>query len=105
MAYDGWDQRRTGAERHYAAGTPEPQVFNGHHAFPARSGRSGHFEVFRLEAGNDLRGPSGGQAKGPGWFWWACEPGSPPHGDPNGPFVTAEAAHSDAMGETRATLH
>jgi hypothetical protein len=104
MAYEGWDQRRIGEERLRVA-RPERQVFNGHHAFPPDSGRAGHFEVFRLEAGNDLRGPSGGLAKGPGWFWWACEPGSPPHGDPNGPFVTAEAAYSEATGEVVPTLH
>lgn len=41
------------------------------------------------ETGNPL--PSG-------WYWWSCQPGCLPDGDPNGPFDTESAAAFDAIG-------
>lgn len=35
-----------------------------------------------------------------GWYWWSCEPGCLPDGDPDGPYPTRkeaeEAADSDS---------
>ena len=50
------------------------------------------FEVFWAYDGNhmDLE---------PGFYWWACQPGCLPDGEPNGPFPTAEGAYLDAIGD------
>jgi len=31
-----------------------------------------------------------------GWYWWFCEPGCIPDGDPVGPFATEEDAQANA---------
>jgi hypothetical protein len=32
-----------------------------------------------------------------GWFWWTCQSGSLPEGEPNGPFATSYTAYRDAL--------
>lgn len=31
-----------------------------------------------------------------GWYWWACQPGCLPDGDPVGPFTSSYAAYANA---------
>ena len=31
-----------------------------------------------------------------GWYWWNCQPGCLPNGEPSGPFPTAKEAYEDA---------
>ena len=33
----------------------------------------------------------------PGWFWWTCQSGCLPEGEPSGPFATSYAAYRDAL--------
>lgn len=35
-----------------------------------------------------------------GWYWWSCQLGCLPDGEPNGPFDTEEEAEADAREET-----
>jgi hypothetical protein len=32
-----------------------------------------------------------------GWFWWTCQPGSLPEGEPSGPFANSYLAYRDAL--------
>ena len=32
-----------------------------------------------------------------GWYWWSCQPGCLPDGEPNGPFETEEDARNDYL--------
>ena len=32
-----------------------------------------------------------------GWFWWSCQSGFLPDGEPTGPFATSYAAYRDAL--------
>ena len=36
-------------------------------------------------------------ARGRGWFWWLCKPGSLPEVPPTGPFATSYGAYRDAL--------
>jgi hypothetical protein len=33
----------------------------------------------------------------PGWFWWSCQSGFLPVGEPTGPFGTSYTAYRDAL--------
>jgi hypothetical protein len=35
--------------------------------------------------------------RGAGWFWWSCQSGFLPDGEPTGPFATSDAAYRDAV--------
>lgn len=39
----------------------------------------------------------------PGWYWWSCQPGCLPDGEPSGPFMTSLEAHDDAYEPYSAT--
>ena len=43
-------------------------------------------EVFYADPALEIFG-----SKGCGWFWWPRQPGSPPEGRANGPFVSSYA--------------
>lgn len=65
-------------------------AFEGYHQFP----HGGSFEVFYHDKDdNDLA------MNDHGWYWWACQPGCMPDGDPSGPFPTSEGAYLAAIGE------
>jgi len=36
-----------------------------------------------------------------GWFWWSCQCGFLPEGEPIGPFATSYRAYRDALDKTR----
>lgn len=68
-----------------------------------------HFEVFHwdgkpgslasLEPDEHLVWDCDKNEPMPGWYWWACNPGCLPDGEPSGPFSTAEGAYLDAIGD------
>jgi hypothetical protein len=39
-------------------------------------------------------------ARGLGWFWWSCKPGSLPDHEPQGPFPSSYRAYPAAVGGT-----
>jgi hypothetical protein len=51
----------------------------------------GPIEVFETD------GPRGDVIAEAGWYWWPCQPGCPPDGDPSGPFDSEDAAYMDAL--------
>lgn len=68
----------------------EAKVFDSHGGFH-RWPWSGSFEVFWHDRENmeTWRLPSG-------WYWWACQPGCLPDGEPHGPFARSYLAFCDA---------
>jgi hypothetical protein len=40
-------------------------------------------------------------AREAGWFWWTCQSGSLPEGEPSGPFGTSYAAYCEALGSLK----
>ena len=42
-------------------------------------------------------------ARGPGWFWWTCQPGRLPERPRTGPFGTSYLAYRDALAERGTT--
>lgn len=54
----------------------------------------GSFEVFWHRVA-----PVGDDASGlaQGWYWWACFPGCLPDGEPEGPYVSSNAAYRAAQ--------
>ena len=53
-------------------------------------------EVFHAEAG-EAGEDSDGEPMPEGWYWWACQPGCLPDGDPMGPFDTEDDAIFDTL--------
>lgn len=55
------------------------------------------YEVFHSKEYNDGPCNEGDLALETGWYWWSCQPGCLPDGDPVGPFDT----WSDAVNDCR----
>lgn len=53
-----------------------------------------HFDGVRVAEG-DCWGDEDGNAMPAGWYWWSCQPGCLPDGDPTGPFDTEDEAIAD----------
>lgn len=74
-----------------------------YHAFKDEDGRAyGSFETFELTAATiaaEGLTDEEGDAREPGFYWWACFPGCMPDGDAVGPFTTEEEAIRDAQGD------
>lgn len=52
----------------------------------------GSFEVFKVEKTTDV-------FIEPGFYWWPCQPGCLPDGDPEGPFPSyLDAVHNARRG-------
>lgn len=55
----------------------------------------GSFEVFK---GQEMKPDTGAKLE-PGWYWWPCQPGCLPDGDPEGPFPSyLDAVHNARKG-------
>lgn len=60
------------------------------------------YEVFECPGDYDL--PEGAESRDStdaypeGWYWWSCQPGCLPDGDPSGPFATEAEALADLLG-------
>lgn len=59
--------------------------------------KRGGYEVFHSSTyGHDKETDEYGERAYPdGWYWWSCQPGCLPDGDPVGPFDSEEAAIID----------
>lgn len=45
-------------------------------------------------------------ARGAGWFWWSCQGGSLPEGEPRGPFTSSYLAYRNfALGSPKPAAH
>lgn len=69
----------------------DANIMEGTHTLQARP-----VEVFWLASVTD--GGPAASSLGPGWFWWPCQPGCLPDGEPNGPFDSSIEAYLDAQG-------
>lgn len=71
---------------------PRRDAFAGYHTW----GSGTSFEVFHVDAEHVQHSAEPTQV---GWYWWPCHPGCLPDGDIAGPFLTAEGAYLDAIGD------
>ena len=53
-------------------------------------------EVFHYPDDYDIREYFDDDPPEEGWYWWACQPGCLPDGEPQGPFDCFEDAQRDA---------
>jgi hypothetical protein len=68
----------------------------------AREAAAQGYEVFYHDGADvepgDCWTDEDGEPLPSGWYWWSCQPGCLPDGEPNGPFGTEEKAAGDALG-------
>jgi hypothetical protein len=76
----------------------EDDAYAGMHELSDEYGPLGSIEIFWAHAeGACADNPE--WFPEPGWYWWACQPGCLPDGEPMGPFRTSDEAWKDASDE------
>jgi len=91
-----WDSYPTcdacGCRHDYVALTSDGIIYEAHRA---------GYEVFEHD-GNSDQGTCWADVDGEplpaGWYWWSCQPGCLPDGEPNGPYSSEAEAAADALG-------
>ena len=69
----------------------------GFHRFVDREGNLyGSFEVFYVSYGKGSK-YAAANIDSVGWYWWSCQPGCMPDGEPIGPFNTSQEAFDNAQ--------
>ena len=68
---------------------------------PTNSIRFGNCEIFFVPLAEQTPNscfwhPDDDKPVGEGWFYWSCQPGCLPEGDPIGPFANQSEAYLDA---------